>query len=1012
MQKRKILSLLMAVMLSVTTLFPALTLTGSAETSSDTAAFTGISTTRLSMTDQREVELSFNLGYKPEAADLEWTFGGEALDEWRNWEDEENGGEPVFTVKDLSIADNGDVTATLCVDYLFDGDDAAYWRPWYEYRGEYELTVTDKSTGKSASQTMRYEVYDSYTPYAELDSKIRDIIANQTNGLYMSYESTGLSTDGKDIMEVIVARDKSVVDNYLALLERAQTDPDAVAADVKSGKLGDYQIPVYITNIHPNECPAVDQQIEFLKAIATEETISYKNGDNETCTYNVKDVLDDVFFVIRPTENPYALENYQRGNSEGFDLNRDSTYQTQIESQVATADIVKWKPVTLVELHGFIYYARTQLQIEPCTPPHEPNLEYDLFMNYALEGARAFGDVASMNSIYNSSSEYAKENGATEDDQPWYDISLESGYDPVTGRFEYPSDDMSTNYTPTYALLHGTIGYTVECGENNEASVTMGKYGLIGHTAYVAENKDDLYLNQLEFFSRALNNEESEETEKWFVTQDNQVDTSFREKDEYGKFYPEYYVIPTDADSQRDIADAYFMQEYFIRNGVLVEKLTEDVTVDGVTYKAGAFVVDMHQVSRSFANAVLYKGKIVENWTGLYSESVTNFPELRGFDCTAITEAGVFEGKTVDANTVEHGTAWVTTYGKTATVISNNGLDAVNAVNDLMAKGVTVGFITEAGDHYSKGDFVIDYKNASQIDEQYVIEITNVANVPKAKVITEPKLYVDDDSFDRFAFSSQMNFKITDDVSEANVAFSSNEPDEDVQAAVQAGLPFVGASVNILEYAKATIPGFDFDIQWIIEEGMYGPEEVYNDYEALFNVEYGDSLITASYAADGDFTTYTKGGSIISAYPEEATVLMRAGSDDDFYKAGWWNGIDDPEDGLKGHVVAIDYQANGLDMTVFCTSITNKAHQTDDYRLATNAIYSKLLGADFTVEADGTADPTPVPSADPAETPSTDSNKHDSNTPETGDRINIALWFAAAGLSATALVVFSAKKEN
>lgn len=40
-------------------------------------------------------------------------------------------------------------------------------------------------------------------------------------------------------------------------------------------------------------------------------------------------------------------------------------------------------------------------------------------------------------------------------------------------------------------------------------------------------------------------------------------------------------------------------------------------------------------------------------------------------------------------------------------------------------------------------------------------------------------------------------------------------------------------------------------------------------------------------------------------------------------------------------------------MTVFCTSITNKAHQTDDYRLATNAIYSKLLGADFTVSDAG-----------------------------------------------------------
>ena len=85
-------------------------------------------------------------------------------------------------------------------------------------------------------------------------------------------------------------------------------------------------------------------------------------------------------------------------------------------------------------------------------------------------------------------------------------------------------------------------------------------------------------------------------------------------------------MIPTDAASQRDIADAYFMQEYFLRNGVQVEKLTQDETVNGETYKAGAFVIDMHQISRSFANAVLYKGKIVKNWTGLFSESVTNFP--------------------------------------------------------------------------------------------------------------------------------------------------------------------------------------------------------------------------------------------------------------------------------------------------------------------------------------------------------------------------------------------------
>lgn len=107
---------------------------------------------------------------------------------------------------------------------------------------------------------------------------------------------------------------------------------------------------------------------------------------------------------------------------------------------------------------------------------------------------------------------------------------------------------------------------------------------------------------------------------------------------------------------------------------------------------------------------------------------------------------------------------------------------------------------------------------------------------------------------------------------------------------------------------------------------------------------------------------------------------MRASSEDDFYKAGWWNGIDDPEAGLKGHAVAIDYRANGLDMTVFCTSITNKAHQTDDYRLATNAIYSKLLGTDFNVESGETPEPTPNPDTKP------DTGK-DTQSPETGDGI-------------------------
>lgn len=90
-------------------------------------------------------------------------------------------------------------------------------------------------------------------------------------------------------------------------------------------------------------------------------------------------------------------------------------------------------------------------------------------------------------------------------------------------------------------------------------------------------------------------------------------------------------------------------------------------------------------------------------------------------------------------------------------------------------------------------------------------------------------------------------------------------------------------------------------------------------------------------------------------------------------------------------------------MTVFCTSITNKAHQTDDYRLATNAIYSKLLGADFTVESGETPDPTPTP------TPGTDK---DPQAPKTGDGMMLTVWVMAAVLSTGTVVVLSAKKKE
>ncbi len=147
-----------------------------------------------------------------------------------------------------------------------------------------------------------------------------------------------------------------------------------------------------------------------------------------------------------------------------------------------------------------------------------------------------------------------------------------------------------------------------------------------------------------------MNNEDHrDKMEQWYVDMSNQTLTEDTWRVPYagnGKYFPEYYVLPVDAAAQRDPADAYAMAEFLIRNGVQVSRLTRDTAVDGVTYKAGSLVVDMYQAKRNYANCVLNQGydASASGFPSLYSESVSSFPNMRGFDCAPIDTVGAFEG--------------------------------------------------------------------------------------------------------------------------------------------------------------------------------------------------------------------------------------------------------------------------------------------------------------------------------------------------------------------------------
>ena len=86
---------------------------------------------------------------------------------------------------------------------------------------------------------------------------------------------------------------------------------------------------------------------------------------------SVDEILDNLIIIVVPDENPDGRTYNTRPNGNGFDLNRDASNQTQAETSNIARLICQWNPVTFIEFHGFT----AQFLCEPCTPPHEPNLE-------------------------------------------------------------------------------------------------------------------------------------------------------------------------------------------------------------------------------------------------------------------------------------------------------------------------------------------------------------------------------------------------------------------------------------------------------------------------------------------------------------------------------------------------------------------------------------------------------------------------------------------------------------
>ena len=551
----------------------------------------------------------------------------------------------------------------------------------------------------------------------------------------MSVERFGNSALGRDKYLVVfnalaTKQQRRAYANWQKVRRFALEDP-AHAREFLDRARGQVKVPLFVqAGIHGNEYEGVDAAMQIIERLATTPL----GTDPE-----VDQILDNAIVIFNPIQNPDGRIAGNRPNGNGFDLNRDFLTQSQPETLSSVAIMQKWLPPETLDLHGYV----TPTLIEATTKPHNPGIEYDLWLKWNQN--RIDFNEAAMN---------AEGFLVTRPINDWCADGSESP-DPVTGLCEDGTtnfgpkwaeswDDWGPFYTPMYSQLVGLNGSTVEmcnsttnaagrtpCGpirdETNPAfdNEKIGRRGsrkaqyittwstLLYDTTHRVALMDD----QLEIYVRGVNDAARPPLSSF--------PPAFQQPENYWmEEYPKAFVIPT-GEGQRSEPEARRLVRWLLANGIQVRQLQKAYDVGAARFERGSFVVLMDQPLRGLAHTALSAGQDVSARIGvLYAPpGAWSHGELWGADVVRIEDSDTFNAKSKRIRRVRNAQGGVdASRNASAFALELDSPTAIRTLNGLLAAGhtaqlATVPFTDEFGDPKAAGTVLFPVSARSALED-------------------------------------------------------------------------------------------------------------------------------------------------------------------------------------------------------------------------------------------------------------------------------------------------------